>query len=83
MAGMLDEIINYVQSLQNQVEVRLVHDPRGFLVTLFCFLQHLPFCLDTVPFAETFGCKLLLRLLLRHGHGDSLHTTGDPCRVNI
>ena len=34
MAMMLDEIINYVQSLQNQVEVRVVDDMNSLNIYL-------------------------------------------------
>lgn len=42
MAMMLDEIINYVQSLQNQVEVRIVDDIyKNFLMYIYIYLLRL------------------------------------------
>lgn len=64
---MLDEIINYVQSLQNQVEVSLtIKDQILVLVLVFVLLKQLIFSfpLNAVPIHEANCSKLFLRLQL-------------------
>lgn len=67
---MLDEIINYVQSLQNQVEVSLTIKDQILvlvLVLVFVLLKQLifSFVLNAVPIYEANCSKLFLRLQLR------------------
>lgn len=63
---MLDEIINYVQSLQNQVEVLLsfkvvISSKNICKYSLICVLFHV----DSVSLDETYCSKLVLWLQLR------------------
>lgn len=78
MAVMLDEIINYVQSLQNQVEVSLtIKDQILVLVLVFVLLKQLifSFVLNAVPIYEANCSKLFLRLQLRdRWHGNNAGT---------
>ena len=70
MAVMLDEIINYVQSLQNQVEVSQIYITSTFFFVSnkIIFLNtniYISLDLSAVPFYEAYSSELILRLQLR------------------